>query len=58
MNGWRRPYVGSGADGARRSAEIDREERDLLDRDDPRRESLTDSVERWERQAREEEQRA
>ena len=55
MNGWRRPYVGEGADGARRSAIIDREEMDLLDLDDPRRESLEDSIERWERQAREEE---
>ena len=53
-HGWRNPYVGSGADGARRSAEIDREEMDLLDLDDPRREAIQDSIERWERQAEDE----
>ena len=50
---WRNPYVGSGADGARRSAQIDREELDLLSRDDPRREATEASIERWERQAEE-----
>lgn len=53
--GWRNPYVGSGADGARRSAQIDREELALLSRDDPRRETLEASIERWERQAEDDE---
>lgn len=53
-HGWRNPYVGTGADGARRSANIDRDELDTLDTDDPRREALQESVERWEQQAREE----
>lgn len=53
-HGWRNPYVGSGADGARRSADIDRDELDILDLDDPRREYLEESVERWERQAEKE----
>ena len=55
-HGWRNPYVGSGADGARRSADIDRDELDTLDTDDPRREALEESVRRWERQAEEEDQ--
>ena len=53
-HGWRNPYVGSGADGARRSADIDRDELDILDTDDPRREAIKDSIERWEQQARDE----
>jgi hypothetical protein len=54
-HGWRNPYVGTGADGARRSANIDRDELDTLDTDDPRREAIQDSIDRWERQADEEE---
>lgn len=48
---FRVPYVGDGVDGARRSAQIDREEAELLDRDDPRRGELAGSAERWEDQA-------
>lgn len=58
MNGWRNPYVGSGADGARRSANIDRDELDTLDQDDPRRPAIEASIERWERQAEQEEKEA
>lgn len=47
----RNPYVGSGADGARRSAQIDRDERDMLAADDLRRPLLEASALRWERQA-------
>lgn len=47
----RTPYVGADADGARRSAAIDREEADVLDRTDPRHDQLTASAERWEQQA-------
>lgn len=47
----RTPYVGSGEDGARRSARIDREEAELLDVFDERREALLRSAERWEAQA-------
>lgn len=54
-HGWRNPYVGSGADGARRSANIDRDELDTLDLDDPRREAIEESASRWERQAEQEE---
>lgn len=46
--GLRTPYVGEGADGARRSAQIDREEAAGLDRGDPRRERLLESAQRWE----------
>jgi len=53
----RRPYVGEGADGARRSAQIDREELELLDRLDPRRDELTASADEWDRQATRHEQR-
>lgn len=49
----RNPYVGAGADGARRSAQIDREEVDGLDRDDPRRDQLLASADAWDRQAAE-----
>lgn len=47
----RLPYVGDGADGARRSAQIDREESHTLDRSDPGVERLEESAVRWERQA-------
>ena len=47
----RRPYVGAGADGALRSAQIDREEADVLEPDDPRREALLESARRWEGEA-------
>jgi hypothetical protein len=47
----RDPYVGSGADGARRSAEIDRTEADCLDRTDPRYVRLLESAADWEAQA-------
>jgi len=45
------PYVGEGADGARRSARIDREELELLDPLDPRRDQLAASADAWDRQA-------
>lgn len=48
----RQPYVGAGADGARRSATIDREEADIVDRDDPRHAELLASAEEWDQQAR------
>lgn len=51
--GHRNPYVGDGADGARRSAQIDREEADGLDRDDPRYDEVLASAARWDEQARE-----
>lgn len=49
----RRPYVGQGAAGARRSAQIDREEIDGLDRvaDEGRIETLESSATRWDAQA-------
>lgn len=47
----REPYVGTGADGARRSAEIDRSEADGYDRGDPRINERLMSAERWELQA-------
>jgi len=47
----RRPYVGEGADGCHRSAQIDREEADALDVLDPRRDLAHASAEAWERQA-------
>ena len=49
---WRSPYVGDGADGARRSATIDRDELDTLDRDDPRYDTIAESAERWDAQAK------
>lgn len=51
MNGHRTPYVGEGADGARRSAEIDRTEAETFDRDDPRVAERLESATRWEAQA-------
>jgi hypothetical protein len=53
MKRW--PYVGEGADGARRSAQIDREEADTLDSSDPRRDELLLSAAAWELQAEREE---
>lgn len=47
----RHPYVGAGEDGARRSAQIDREEADTLSWSDPRHDELIASAERWEDQA-------
>jgi hypothetical protein len=49
----RYPYVGEGIDGCFRSAQIDREEAELLPAEDPRREELEESARRWSRQARE-----
>lgn len=46
----RRPYVGSGIDGARRSAQIDREEADV-ETNDERRALLLESARQWEEQA-------
>lgn len=48
----RPPYVGEGADGARRSALIDLDEAATFDRDDPRREERIASAAQWSRQAR------
>lgn len=47
----RRPYVGAGEDGARRSARIDRQEAEGLSWSDPRSDELHDSAARWEQQA-------
>jgi hypothetical protein len=47
----REPYVGEGIDGCLRSAQIDREEADCLDRSDPRYSEVIASAERWEQQA-------
>jgi hypothetical protein len=48
----RPPYVGEGADGARRSAQIDREEADLLDESRyAARERLLTSADQWLEQA-------
>lgn len=49
--GGRHPYVGEGADGCQRSAQIDREEAQTLDRANPRVELLEASAARWELQA-------
>lgn len=49
--GHREPYVGEGAEGARRSAEIDRTEADTVDRDTSRHAELLASAEAWEQQA-------
>lgn len=48
----RRPYVGEGADGARRSAQIDRDEAATLEPGE-RRQALMASAARWDRIARE-----
>lgn len=45
------PYVGEGADGCRRSAEIDRNEADTVDSSDPRKDYLLGSAARWIQQA-------
>lgn len=47
----RDPYVGEGADGARRSAQIDREEAETLPKTDARRTVLELSARRWDDQA-------
>lgn len=47
----REPYVGDGADGCRRSAEIDRTEAEGYDRDDARVEERLASAAAWEAQA-------
>lgn len=52
LDGYRAPYVGHGASGARSSAQIDREELDTLALDDPRRDRLEASAQAWEDQAR------
>jgi hypothetical protein len=48
---WREPYVGQGADGARRSAQVDREEADTLAPGSRAWNQAHLSAERWERQA-------
>jgi hypothetical protein len=48
---WRRPYVGDGADGCRRSAQIDREEADTHTIGSPPHLERLASAKRWERQA-------
>jgi hypothetical protein len=52
MTGFRTPYVGDGAEGARRSAAIDREEADVTDPADPRYGVLLASARLWDEQAR------
>lgn len=52
-DGHRNPYVGEGADGARRSAEIDRAEADTCTTGGDRWQDLHESANRWERQAEE-----
>lgn len=47
----RAPYVGAGEDGARRSAQIDRDEADGLSWMDERKDRLIDSAVQWEEQA-------
>lgn len=49
----RDPYVGTGADGARRSADIDRAEADTYPTGGDRWQDCMSSALRWERQARE-----
>ena len=51
MENLREPYVGSGIDGALRSARIDESEADGLEQTDPRREELQESAARWRDQA-------
>lgn len=46
----RRPYVGSGSSGARRSAQIDREEADV-EPNEERRAMLLESARQWDEQA-------
>ena len=52
LRGARRPYVGEGADGCRRSAQIDREEAEQLMPGTERHDELLASAEGWEWQAR------
>ncbi len=47
----RNPYVGDGADGARRSAAIDRSEAELFDSGDPRIGERLASATDWDAQA-------
>lgn len=47
----RAPYVGAGEDGARRSAQVDRDEADGLSWTDERKDRLIDSAAQWEDQA-------
>jgi hypothetical protein len=47
----RKPYVGDGEDGARRSAGIDREEAELLSWNSDRKDRLLASAQQWEQQA-------
>lgn len=49
--GRREPYLGAGADGCRRSAQIDLDERDTLDAINPRSDYLALSALAWELQA-------
>lgn len=58
MGKHRDPYVGEGADGARRSAQIDREEADCYTLDDPRVGALIESAIAWEQQAADLDQQA
>lgn len=51
MSEHRTPYVGEGADGARRSAAIDREEAGTYAIDDPRLDRALESAIRWDEQA-------
>lgn len=51
MTTHRTPYVGTGEDGARRSARIDRDQAEGLSWSDPRRGELEASAEQWEQQA-------
>jgi len=52
MNRFRIPYVGEGASGCERSAVIDRDEADTLDRSDERHALLLASADAWREQAR------
>ena len=49
--GHRPPYVGAGADGARRSADIDRSEADCMTTGSARWDELQASASRWDAQA-------
>lgn len=51
MRGEVDPYVGEGADGFRRTAQVCRDERDTLDRSDPRWAHLDAEAEAWEQAA-------
>jgi hypothetical protein len=47
----REPYEGTGADGCRRSAQIDRDHADTLPDGSSRRRALLESAQRWQQQA-------